>query len=245
MWSARSPYLVLWSRLGDYPLEWVEGLLAEGALFEYWAHAMCFLPIEDYPLYRRLMLDAVASKKWPVGWAVDWVEQNPEKIERVYSHMRTIGPVRSAEFENKNRPPGGWWNWKDEKNSLEALFLTGEVMISRRQNFQRVYDLQERVLPGWDDASAPSAGEVQRILILRAVKALGAALPNWISDYVRLDKKTTLQVAKELSAEGLLLPLSIEGLDGTAYLHPDNRDLLEDAASGRLACFGDYVSLPV
>ena len=46
----RSPYLVLWSRLGDYPPEWLDELLAEGALFEYWAHAMCFLPIEDYPL---------------------------------------------------------------------------------------------------------------------------------------------------------------------------------------------------
>ena len=54
---ARSPYLVLWSRLGDYRPEWLDELLAEGALFEYWSHAMCFLPIEDYPLYRRRMLD--------------------------------------------------------------------------------------------------------------------------------------------------------------------------------------------
>ena len=54
---ARSPYLVLWSRLGDYTPAWLDELLAEGALFEYWAHAMCFLPIEDYPLFRRFMLD--------------------------------------------------------------------------------------------------------------------------------------------------------------------------------------------
>ncbi len=46
---ARSPYLVLWSRLGDYTPAWLDELLAEGALFEYWSHAMCFLPIEDYP----------------------------------------------------------------------------------------------------------------------------------------------------------------------------------------------------
>src|SRR6187431_1623343 len=51
---ARSPYLVLWSRLGDYQTRWLEELLAEGALFEYWSHAACFLPIEDYPLYRHL-----------------------------------------------------------------------------------------------------------------------------------------------------------------------------------------------
>src|SRR5262249_37142664 len=53
---ARSPYLVLWTRLGDYQEPWLDELLAEGALFEYVAHAMCFLPIEDYPLYRRTML---------------------------------------------------------------------------------------------------------------------------------------------------------------------------------------------
>ena len=51
---ARSPYLVLWSRLGDYDARWLDDLLAEGALFEYWSHAACFLPIEDYPLYRHL-----------------------------------------------------------------------------------------------------------------------------------------------------------------------------------------------
>src|SRR5215468_1788665 len=56
---ARSPNLVLWSRLGDYPQRWLDELLAEGALFEYWSHAACFLPIEDYLLYRRFMLNRV------------------------------------------------------------------------------------------------------------------------------------------------------------------------------------------
>ena len=54
---ARSPYLVLWSRLGHYEPRWLDELLAEGAIFEYWSHAACFLPIEDYGLYRRGMLD--------------------------------------------------------------------------------------------------------------------------------------------------------------------------------------------
>src|SRR5881628_1945032 len=53
---ARSPYLVLWSRLGDYDPRWLEELLAAGKIFEYWSHAACFLPIEDYPLYRRMQL---------------------------------------------------------------------------------------------------------------------------------------------------------------------------------------------
>src|SRR4051812_38954955 len=60
---ARSPYLVLWSRLGDYEPRWLDELLAEGKIFEYWSHEACFLPIEDYSLYRHRMLDAKG-----MGW---------------------------------------------------------------------------------------------------------------------------------------------------------------------------------
>lgn len=228
----RSPYLVLWSRLGDYQPEWLDELLAEGALFEYWAHAACFLPIEDYPLYRRFMLDAIQARAWPVRWAMQWSQENPEAIERIRSHLHENGAVRSAEFENKNHPPGGWWNWKEEKNALEALHITGEVMIARRQNFQRVYDLRQRVLPGWDDAAAASTDELRRTLTLRAVRALGVALPAWVPDYFRQPKKGISQQMEALAAEGLLHQIEVEGFEGPAYIHPDRVSLLEEAASG-------------
>ena len=229
---ARSPYLVLWSRLGDYRPEWLDELLAERALFEYWAHAACFLPIEDYPLYRRWMLDAIRDGDWPVKWAVKWARENPEAIERIRSHLLNNGAVRSAEFENKNRPPGGWWNWKEEKNALEALFMTGEVMIARRHNFQRVYDLRERILPGWDDAAALSTEEMHRALILRAVRTLGIAFPSWVSEYFRQPKKGVPGQLESLAAEGLLLKVEVEGFEGLAYVHPENFGLLEEVACG-------------
>jgi uncharacterized protein len=229
---ARSHYLVLWSRLGDYRSEWLDELLAERALFEYWAHAMCFLPIEDYPLYRRRMLDAINEKKWPVKWAVEWSQENPQAIERIRTHLRENGAVRSAEFENKDRPPGGWWNWKEEKNALEALLFTGEVMIARRQNFQRVYDLRERILPGWDDADIPSGEELHQTQTLRTVKALGIALPTWVSDYFRQPKRGMGQYLETLASAGILLRMEVDGVEGTAYIHPDNLNLLEEAASG-------------
>ena len=229
---ARSPYLVLWSRLGDYQPEWLEELLAEGALFEYWAHAMCFLPIEDYPLYRRRMLDAIRDNTLPVRWAVEWSRKNPDIIERVRAHLRENGAVRSAEFENKNHAPGGWWNWKEEKNALEALLFTGEVMITRRQNFQRVYDLRERVLPGWDDAAALSSGEMHRTLTLQAVRALGVAYPTWVAEYFRQPKKGLPKQLEALVAEGQLLQVEVEGIEGTAYIHPENLSLLENVSNG-------------
>jgi uncharacterized protein YcaQ len=231
---ARSPYLVLWSRLGEYQPAWLDELLAEGALFEYWAHAMCFLPIEDYPLHRRRMLDAIEQKLWPVKWAVQWAEEHPQVMDRVRTHLREHGAVRSAEFENPNHTPGGWWNWKEEKEALEAMLFTGEVMIARRQNFQRVYELRERVLPDWDDAGIPSSDEVHRTLALRAVRALGIAFPAWVADYFHQPKKGVPQRLAALAREGLLLPVEIEGLAGTAYVHPDRADLIADAAAGKL-----------
>jgi uncharacterized protein YcaQ len=231
---ARSPYLVLWSRLGEYQPEWLDELLAEGALFEYWAHAMCFIPIEDYPLCRRRMLDAIQNKVWPVKWAVKWSQEHPKVMERVRTHLHQNGAVRSAEFENTSRAPGGWWNWKEEKDALEAMLLTGEVMIARRQHFQRVYELRERILPGWDDADLPSSEELHRTLALRAVWALGIAFPAWVPDYFRQPKTGMPKRLEILAGEELLLRVEVEGFEGSAYVHPDRIDLINHAACGDL-----------
>src|SRR5215210_2314672 len=137
---ARSPYLVLWSRLGSYEPRWLDELLAEGALFEYWSHAACFIPIEDYGLYRRLMLEGSEKTR-------AWFSTHPDEVRRVLARVREGGPVRSAEFARADGRAGGWWEWKPEKRALEHLFAAGELMISRRDpNFHRVYDLRERVL---------------------------------------------------------------------------------------------------
>jgi uncharacterized protein YcaQ len=231
----RSHLLVLWSRLGDYPSAWLDELLAEGKLFEHWAHAMCFLLIEDYPLYRRRMLDGEKDWGFALKWAARWSRDNPEIIQRMRNHLQENGAARSAEFERKEgSPPGGWWNWKEEKNALEAMLFTGEVMIARRHNFQRVYDLRQRVLPVWDDSTLPSSEEVRSLIALQAVRALGVALPAWVSAYFQLPKTGLAKRLEALAADGLLHPLQVEGFTGPAYLHPDHLPLLERAASGNL-----------
>jgi uncharacterized protein len=231
---ARSPYLVLWSRLGDYKPAWLDELLSDGALFEYWAHAMCFIPIEDYGLYRRRMLDAMQKKTWPYKWAEKWVKEHPQAMKKVRGHLKKKGAVRSAEFENPDHISGGWWDWKEEKDALEILLLTGEVMVARRQNFQRVYDLRERVLPGWDDAALPSSAELHRTQALRAVKALGIALPSWVPDYFREPKTGVPKRLESLAGEGLLQRIDVKGFETPAYFHPDHAGLIEQALSGDL-----------
>ena len=214
---ARSPYLVLWSRLGDYEPRWLDESHADGQIFEYWAHAACFLPIEDWPLYRRLMLDEVK------GWvrAQPWLDANPQVAATVLTHLREEAPVLSSAFERTDGRRGVWWDRKPEKMALEALFNTGDVMIARRHNFQRVYDLRERVLPTWDDADTPPLDEVRRTLTARTVCHLGVTTARWVPDYYRLPKRGVTEVLDRLVDDGELLPAAVEGWRDAAYLHPN------------------------
>ena len=226
---ARSPYLVLWSRLGDYDPAWLDELLAEGRLFEYWAHEACFLPIEDYGLYRHRMLDPER-----MGWkySARWMREHADVVERLLSHVREHGPVRSAEFERKDGKGGGWWEWKPEKRALEVLFTAGRLMIARRQNFHRVYDLAERVHPEWDDRRLPDEDAVRREFALRTVRALGLAKAAWIPDYHRT-RRPHVDPAR-LADEGLLVRARVDGWREPVYMHHDHLERARLAAGGAL-----------
>jgi uncharacterized protein YcaQ len=228
---ARSPYLVLWSRLGDYPSRWLEELLAEGALFEYWAHEACFLPTEDYGLYRHRMLDP-GSMGWK--YSEKWMAENHAEVEELLNHIRQNGPVRSADFARKEGKGGGWWEWKPEKRSLEVLFTAGRLMIAERRSFQRIYDLAERVLPDWDDRHMPSLAETQRRLLLKAVYAMGIAKSTWMGDYFRNGKSRPRPDPESLVDEGALLLARVDGWAEPVYIHPLHRDLALAAAEGML-----------
>lgn len=226
---ARSPYLVLWSRLGDYDPAWLDQHLAEGRLFEYWAHEACFVPIEDYGLYRHRMLDPSA-----MGWkySASWADEQAVNVAAVLAHIRANGPTRSSDFERTGGESGGWWEWKSEKRSLEVLFTSGQLMIARRHNFQRVYDLAERVHPEWHDSKLAPRDQVRRELVLRAVKALGVCKAAWIPDYHRT--KRPHPDAEALAAQGALLRARVAGWDAPVYIHPDHLELARRAADGDL-----------
>ena len=228
---ARSPYLVLWSRLGDYEPRWLDELLAEGKLFEYWSHEACFLPAEDYPLYRHRMLDPHS-----MGWKYshEWISRHRAEIDSVLTYIREHGPARSSDFARTDGRRGGWWEWKPEKRALEMLFTAGELMIARRQNFQRIYDLRERVLPSWDDSRLPPKEEARRALVLKAVRALGVAKAGWVSDYFRTNKSETAAAVVSMADDGGLLRVRVAGWGEDAFAHPENRELIEQASSRRL-----------
>jgi uncharacterized protein len=228
---AKSPYLVLFSRLGRYDPAWLDELLADGALFEYWAHEACLLPIEDYAFLRHRML-APETMGWK--YRTDWVAEHRHEMDRVLAHVREHGAVRSADFERRAAGSGAWWGWKPEKRALEYLLTAGELMVRRRENFQRVYDLRERVHAGWTDELLPSPREAERQLVLRAVHALGVTQVRWVADYYRTNRRRTTAVVDELVHDGELLPAHVEGWDDDVVIHPAHLDAADVAAAGSL-----------
>ena len=230
---ARSPYLVLFSRLGPYLPQWLDEHLAEGSLFEYWSHEACFVPIEDYGLLRHRMLDPSG-----MGWkyAAEWHKKYRRDIAKLLEHIRATGPVRSADFAREGGTGSGWWDWKPEKRHLEVLFAIGHLMVAERRNFQRVYDLTERVLPGWDDAlHLQPADVVEQTLLNRSCRSLGVVRADWVADYYRLPRRPYTDALHALADAGELLPVRVDGWKQDTFVHRELAPLIDDATSGRLA----------
>ncbi|AHG21973.1 hypothetical protein Z042_21910 [Chania multitudinisentens RB-25] len=214
---ARSPYLVLFNRLGDYPPEWLEQALAARKLFEYWAHEACFLPIDDFGLLRHRMLQPQR-----LGWKYSqaWVQQHQAAIDELLQHIEAHGPVRSADFTAEKKGANGWWDWKPEKRHLEILFTTGKLMVAERRNFHRVYDLTQRLLPEWDDSiHALPQDKAQQDMLCRSCRHLGIFKAEWLADYYRLKRVAPKKLLETLLEQGEILPVRIDGLEGAFYVH--------------------------
>lgn len=235
---ARSPYLVLHARLGDYPPSWLEESLDTGRIAECWAHEACFVTASDIGLHRAWRAQA-ESNHWADRHASRTRENHLKEMHDLLARIRTSGPVRAADFERTDRGVSGWWEWKPEKRWLEAWFASGELMVTRRERFQRVYDLAERVLakldPPFDEAvmtHSPTA--LRRRFILDSVRALGIAQARWIADYFRLKPAVDARELEPLLATGELLSVRVAGWEHPAYVHTDHAALLEKACDGKL-----------
>jgi uncharacterized protein len=231
---ARSPYFVLFSRIGTYRAQWLDALLDEGAIFECWAHEACFAPSSDYALHRRHALERLGH--WSMKSAERSLREHKAEMGRILARIRAEGGLKSSDFESAEKRTGGWWGWKDEKRWLEALFAHGEVMISRRDNFQRVYDLSERVLAKMKaaDFEPLPLDAMRREFVLGGVRALGIAQARWIADYFRIGRRIKDADLDGYVERGELLRVVVDGWKVPGYVHPDHRDACLAAARGRL-----------
>ena len=176
----RAHRLTLTARVGAFPKDTVPSLLRTGRVFEYWAHEASLLPIELWPHCRAVM---DGGGHW--GAHDRALQAHADLVEPVLERIRAEGPLASRDFEG--RGGGGMWGWKPSKMVLDALWDKGVLVIAERRNFQRAYDLAERVIPKqWLEAPPPTEGETLRTLALLAVGARGALTEPAIREHWRL-----------------------------------------------------------
>jgi len=205
----RSHRIALASRAGIYEQGVVSRLLAHGRIFEYWAHEACLLPIEDWPLF------VGAMRSGGRRWYGEVEKTHPHLADEILEEIRVRGPLASRHFEGSTE--GGMWNWKPAKAMLERLWNRGDLVVSGRQGFQRLYELPERVLPrAVLEAPPPSADERLRTLALKAVRARGALTDAGIVEHWRLrgGARAVSGAVDSLVGDGLLERVKVD--DGGA-----------------------------
>ena len=227
---ARSPYFVLWSRFGNYNSAWLDQLHNEGFLFEYWAHAASYLPKEDYPLFRPLMTNG------SYGWEnIElWRSEHSKTIDNVLDTISKKGPTCSADFKSPKERNSGWWDWKDEKIALEILWFRGELMVAYRKNFQRFYDLTERVYPEWKNEPVPNHSLTHLKLVEKTIKILGATREKWVSDYYRIPKQITKKCIDQLLYDNRIIRVRNDTWEDEILIHKDGFIRYKQALNNKL-----------
>lgn len=219
---ARSHELVPYARLGAVPRPTVESAYWSGATsFEYWSHAACVLPIEEWPLFAfRRRARRALGRRWHDLPDADAV------CARVLDQLKGEGPCTASELGGAKNG-GEWWDWSETKIAVELLLDWGDVVCVERRGWKRVYDLAERAVPSELHHDDLTDEECVRRLVAQSGTAMGVATRADLADYHRLK---AVQVDAVLEASGLV-PVAVEGWDKPAWADPGA--LKEAAPRGR------------
>lgn len=215
---ARAHHHVLWSRVSNYQPKFLEQLTAQRKLFEYWSHAAAWLPMRDYRFALPRMKQLNGDRNWFEGC-------DKKLIRHILQRIQQEGPLLARDFEDNRTGKKEWWDWKPAKRVLEQLFMQGDLMVTRREGFQKVYDLAERVLPDWVDTSEPTLDEYCNHLIDSTIRAHGFVTQKSIT-YLRKGLALRNKVNDLLEArlsDGQLVKINL-GESNFALINPELLD---------------------
>ena len=219
----RSHYLPAFARLGNYPAELIDKLAygKKRQLFEYWGHEASLLPIALQPYMRWRMHDA-ESGRGTYGSLQRFRRENRALVDAVEREIRDRGPLGAGEIEAGSKSRAGWWEWGEAKMALEWLFWAGHITTAGRRNFERLYDLPERVFaPETLTIPTPPREEAIRHLLRLSAGAMGIGTMAELRDYLRLPVEGFKARIAELVEEGTLEPVALEGSRLQHYKHRD------------------------
>jgi uncharacterized protein YcaQ len=220
---SRSHYLPVFSRLGRYDRAMLDTLTfspRRRRFFEYWAHEASFLPLQLYPLFRWRM-DAARRGEGIYKSLPTFAREEKSYIEGVLSEIRRRGPLTVSQLPNPGKRVPEWWGWSPGKIAMEYLFWVGDVTVATRRNFERVYDLPERVIPSeFCSSAAVSREDATRDLMRLSARALGIATFADMRDYFRLPLKDAKRALTELEESKEIESVTVEGWRNPGYLVP-------------------------
>jgi uncharacterized protein YcaQ len=222
----RAHHHVLGSRVANYRPAMLEQLVGERKLFEYWFHAAAWLPMADYRYSLPRMRQLNGERNW-------FKDADRKLMREILARIEAEGALRTRDFEETRASSSGWWDWKPAKQALEQLFMQGELMVSARQGFQKVYDLPERVLPDWVDSSEPTLDEFAAHLIDTSLRAHGFVTLVSVT-YLRKGQALREAVKRQLQArvDAEQLTQQSLGKNCSVYIDPE---LLETRAPRSVA----------
>ncbi|EST22314.1 hypothetical protein N566_26710 [Streptomycetaceae bacterium MP113-05] len=208
---ARSHELVPYARLGAVGRQQVEDAYWTGGhSFEYWSHAACILPVEEWPHFAfRRRARRAKGHRW------HRLEDKEASCAAVRDRLKVDGPLTTTDLGG-GKNGGEWFDWSETKIAVEWLLDTGEVVCTERRGWKRVYDLAERAVPDpllHDDLDDT---ECVRRLVAQAGAAMGVTTRADLADYHRLRGD---QVAEVLPLTGLV-PVEVEGWGRPAWADP-------------------------
>ncbi len=226
----RAHHHTLWTRYSGYHPDMLHQLQAvDRKIFEYWGHAASYLPMSDYRYYTYRMKNFSDPMD---KWAKDRLAKCGHLMDGIISRITEEGPLGSRDFKSDpDVKRGEWWNWKPAKTALELLFWRGDLMVTRRDNFQRIYDLTDRVLPEGIDTSMPEEGELGRFLVRRALKAQGISAMNDIVKHIHaVGREVITTAARSMLEEEEILLVSLED-DSSYYILSESLENLNRSIS--------------
>jgi len=213
----RSQELPLFARLGSHKRDLIPAAHARQRLFEYWGHAASHIRVESYPLFRWKMEAARKGAMW--GGVAEFAKTNRAFVRRIRAHVANNGPVAAGDLSTRVGPKGPWWDWDDAKIALEYLFWTGELTARRRDNdFARIYDVPERMIPAQYLEAKISVEDAQRELVRHAISHLGVGTATDVADYFHLKSAVVAPRLRELIESGEAQQVSVDGWEKPAFI---------------------------
>jgi uncharacterized protein YcaQ len=219
----RAHYMPLFSRMGPYDTALLDRASGRSPrrLVEYWAHVAAFMPVDLWPhMQHRMRHFREGGHPWMDG-------RNHRLAASLLAELREQGRRTARDLDDGlPRAKQQWgWNWSEAKKELECLFLAGDVAVAgRNSQFERVYDLPERVVPrSVLEQPEPTDEDAHRELVRRAAASHGVATARHLRDYYRMPLAQTGPAIESLVEDGELVPVSVEGWSQPAYLHRDAR----------------------